>query len=384
MNGKKKKCKFIAFYSTNKERGPSSLASTTKLNYIFSCLNSLGYNVEVLSESSTSYIGKVLTNEIIHLREDLKVKYPIAFPGKNIFQKVIRKFFNSFLIKKFLRQNLSNGDTVFIYHSVTDHKYLSKIIKMKKLNVILEVEEIYGDVSNNTRLRKKELVFFDFANGYLFPTQLMNKTINTKNKPSSIIHGTYNVELEYGEKFNDGHIHCVYAGTFDPRKGGAQAAIESALFLDKKYVIHILGFGSKNDITSIKNRISEINESGGAHVFFEGSMSGEQYLKFLQKCDIGLSTQNPKGDYNDSSFPSKILSYISNGLRVVSVRIPVVELSAISSDVYYTKSNSGMHIADAIKKIDLTKKYSGRGIISKLNESFIADFNSFLEKVLYE
>lgn len=376
--------KFITYYSDDKERGYSFLSATNKLDYIFSCLGKLGHTVEVLSESSVSMNGKILFEKEAVINGVVNIKYPIAFPGNNLFQKILRKLFSSFLLKKFLNRNLNYGDTVFIYHSVTDHKYLSKLIKKKKLKVILEVEEIYGDVSNNQKLKQREMEFFQCANSYIFPTQLLDKLINQSGKPSVIIHGTYNVEKNYGEKFNDGRIHCVYAGTFDPRKGGAEAAIESASFLNKNYCLHVLGFGSQSDVEHITELIYESNIKGGAEIIYEGTKTGDDYLRFLQRCDIGLSTQISKGDYNNSSFPSKILSYISNGLRVVTVKIPVVEVSAISKEVYYAKSNSGKDIAEAIFEVDYSKKYNGKRIISKLNNTFIKDLKVFLEKVSYE
>ena len=61
-----------------------------------------------------------------------------------------------------------------------------------------------------------------------------------------VIYGTYNVEKQIANKFDDGKIHCVYAGTFDPRKGG-MSAVNAAKFLDEKYHIHILGFGTEKD-----------------------------------------------------------------------------------------------------------------------------------------
>ena len=50
-------------------------------------------------------------------------------------------------------------------------------------------------------------------------------------------------------------------------------------------------------------------------------------LKFIQKCQIGLCTQNIDAAFNTTSFPSKILSYMSNGLEVVGVNIAAIKNS---------------------------------------------------------
>ena len=370
--------KFITYYSDDKDRGNSFLAATNKLDYIFSCLGKLGHTVAVLSESSVSLNGKILPKKDAIINGVVKIKYPIAFPGKNLIQKIIRKLFSSFLLKRFLNRNLNCGETVFIYHSVTDHKYLSKLIKRKKLNVILEVEEIYGDVSNNQKLRQREMEFFKCANSYLFPTQLLDKAINKSGKPSVIIHGTYNVEKDYGEKFNDERIHCVYAGTFDPRKGGAAAAAEAAEYLDDRYQIHILGFGSEKDREVLIHQINDLQCKTRCKLTFEGLKSGAEYIRFIQKCDIGLSTQNPDAAFNNTSFPSKILSYMANGLRVVSIRIPAIECSAIGDYISYYDEQTPQKIAEAIMHVNMNDKNNSKEIIAELNKKFRKEINDLI------
>ena len=97
------------------------------------------------------------------------------------------------------------------------------------------------------------------------------------------------------------------------------------------------------------------------------------YLKFLQSCQIGLSTQTPEGDYNDSSFPSKVLSYLANGLRVVSIRIPVLERSSIAALLSFYDEDTPEAIAAAIQKIDLTQPYDSRAVIRQLDAQFTND-----------
>lgn len=81
---------------------------------------------------------------------------------------------------------------------------------------------------------------------------------------------------------------------------------------------------------------------------YEGLKTGNDFSSFIQKCDIGLSTQNPDGQYNDTSFPSKVLMYLSNGLKVVSIDIPVLRDSKVAECIFYAKSVNGEDIAKAI------------------------------------
>ena len=112
---------------------------------------------------------------------------------------------------------------------------------------------------------------------------------------------------------------------------------------------------------------------------YEGCLSGEQYIRFVQKCSIGLSTQKPDARFNDTSFPSKILSYLANGLRVVSIRIRAVEESPISDLVVYYNEQSPELIAKAITSVDMTCPFDGRDRINKLYQDFAGELDALLD-----
>ena len=109
----------------------------------------------------------------------------------------------------------------------------------------------------------------------------MNNEINSLNKPYAVANGTYTAEPVLSEKFEDGKIHVVYAGTLDPRKGGAIAA-SAAKFLPSNYHVHILGFGSDEQRQSIINIIAENNVDGHAKVTYDGLLVGEEFKRFIQ------------------------------------------------------------------------------------------------------
>uniref|UniRef100_UPI003AB757CC hypothetical protein n=1 Tax=Faecalibacillus intestinalis TaxID=1982626 RepID=UPI003AB757CC len=170
----------------------------------------------------------------------------------------------------------------------------------------------------------------------------------------------------------------VYAGTFDPRKGGVSAATAAGEYLDKNFHIHILGFGSEEEKKILVKQIEEVNSKNGAVVTMDGLLSGEEYTKFLQSCDAGFSTQNPDANFNDTSFPSKVLSYLSNGLRVVSVRIKALEESKVGNLLYFYDGNDPKSIAETIKSINFDKDYDSREFISQLDK----EFTESLKKIL--
>ena len=156
-------------------------------------------------------------------------------------------------------------------------------------------------------------------------------------------------------------------------------AVAAAEWLPENYHVHIIGFGSNIETEHIKNTINKININSKAKVTYDGLLAGEEYIQFLQKCQIGLSTQNPDADFNDTSFPSKILSYMANGLIVVTIRIPAVETSAIGKDVYYYEMQKPKAIAETIMNISMNNSYDGRKRIEELDEKFREDLSGLLK-----
>ena len=179
-------------------------------------------------------------------------------------------------------------------------------------------------------------------------------------KPYIVINGTYKPESLREVSFDDTMIHCVYAGTFDQTKGGALAAVKAAEFLPKQYHMHILGFGTEKQVINLKNEINKVQNKTNCILTYDGLKSGEEYIEFLQKCHIGLCTQIPDAKYVETSFPSKILVYLANGLRVLSVYIPTIANSKVGNLLYYYNEQNPQVIAQAIRNIDISKPYNSR------------------------
>ena len=257
---------------------------------------------------------------------------------------------------------------------------VKKLKKAKKCNLIIEVEELYSDVREDEALRKKELNYLQIADRYIMITELLDHQVNLQNKPRIVSHGTYRTIPDYGEKFNDGKIHVVYAGSFNPIKGGVYSAIEAAEFLDENFVLHVLGKGSKIDNETVMKRIKQLSSKTKCKIVFDGYKTGKAFDLFIQSCHIGLSTQQPDGKYNASSFPSKILMYMSNGLPVVSVRIPAVEGSCVGEYIYYYDVPTAQNIAQAIQSVDLKRCLDIREKLEELDAIFKEDFKKILSK----
>lgn len=355
-------------------------AATTKVDYIIDVLNRIGYGVDIISASFAKG-GKFAyeSTKVTHLGQNTFTDFGcLSFHWKKlarcISRKQVRKHF-----KKYILENIHEGDLVIAYHSPFYNKTLTKLRKKIKFTLIGEIEEIYQDVkSMGIENDEDEMKFINACDKYIFPTQLLNESINKDSKPSIIIHGLYGIMEDRHVSFGDGKIHVVYAGTFDPRKGGAVVAAAAA-YLPENYHIHILGFGTPADTKEIKETVERLQKTSVADITFHGLILGEDFIQFIQKCEIGMSTQNPEAAFNATSFPSKVLNYLSNGLKVVTIDIPAIRCSGVGSYLFYYSEQTPQAIAKAIIEAHNQIRYDGRSLLKKLDSEFVGDMEKFLE-----
>lgn len=386
-----KKIYYCGYYGDPSPRSNRQItpAADTKMSYIIESMRQTGYDVEVLSfcadENRTVFFEKRSGYAIE--RNGAKVVFFDHYTSKYRMLRVLGRWLSWQKTKRYLQKNCINDESkIVIYHSLGLLK-LTRFLHRKRKSFVLEMEEIYADVTGESRIRNRELAAAQKASGYIFPTQLLSEIVNPNGKPEVIIHGTYAVEPDRGcnifdqglQEHSERMIHCVYAGTLDPRKGGAVAAAAAAEFLHENYHIHILGFGSDLEIQNMKDLISDIASRSKAKVSYDGLLSGEDYIRFTQSCDIGLSTQNPDAAFNATSFPSKILSYMANGLRVVSIRIPAIEQSAVGDALFYYDRQTPEEIAKAILSVDMNSSYDSRTLIQALDNAFCTQIGDFLK-----
>lgn len=378
--------KYIGYYDVREsdENRNCALAAVNKMDYVINAITRLEYEVEIVSASPTRD-AKGYTGREIFLGKGKKLKLFRTVGRTNKVMCILNSLITKLHFFLYLLFQLQRNEIVLVYHSLGYSNTIRFLKKIKKFQLILEVEEIYADVTGKERDRKREWNLFKEADAYIFPTELLDNKINSTHKPSVIIYGSYQVEeqrtnLEI-KGFDKEKKHILYAGTFDPRKGGVQAAMSVARCLSPEYQVHILGSGTEEETKGVTNFINEYSKKDSATLTYDGLLSGEEYIQFVQSCHVGLSTQSPEGAFNETSFPSKVLSYLANGLHVVSVRIKALECSAVNELLHYYDGNTPDSIAEAIMKIDFAEKYDSRKVLRQLDEQFINDLGALINDV---
>lgn len=368
--------KYIGFYSKKYSKYSNSvLSAVNKMDYIADCIIENGVNVEFISFAN-SCNDKDESNKT--LGENRNIFYfKSLFPNSNILYRFVNR--NIVLIKAFfwLLFNIRVNETIIVYHSINYWFLFLLLRKIKSFRIILEVEEIYTDVSKNNFMRRWiEKSMFELADAFIFSTEGLNNIVNKFNKPYLIINGRYKFEDSNNIYFEDNVIHAVYAGILDIRKGCIEA-INSSQYLDSKYHIHILGFGKEEEVDSVKRAIEDVRKKTECKVTYDGILTGENFTRFMQSCHIGLCTQDPDSKFNATSFPSKVLTYLCCGLGVVAINIPAIKESQVSSLVTFYDHQDSLSIARAIKAAKISKEHI-KIKIDYLHKKFVSDLKELL------
>lgn len=344
--------KYICYYDTHDSTCKRNyvLSATNKLEYIWEVMSRMGYIVDVVSVSNCVETKFQYTpgntrkiNDSVYLRT-----FP-SFGGSKIAQWIGRYYLRIFFIIWFIC-NVHKGEKVLVYHSLGYCKLLLFLQRLVKCSYVGEIEELYQDVVPQRKaMREKENKFIKICDSYIFPSKLLNDKLNTCDKPAVIVQGIYRVEEKRVKPEEDGFNHIVYAGTFDKDKGVLEA-INATKFLPQNYHVHILGFGNSEDVSFIKGIIKDISNESNALISYDGCLTGDAFISFLQKCKIGLCPQNPQAAFNATSFPSKILTYLSNGLQVVTIDVPAIKQSVIASCLHFYKEQTPEQLANTIEE----------------------------------
>ncbi|MHB1106944.1 MAG: glycosyltransferase family protein [Lutibacter sp.] len=375
-----KRVKYIGFYDVESfasEKRVKSIAAVNKMNYIASAMESAGYEVEIVSPSWSANNKGFYGLRELSLSENITLKIGPTFGADNFFTKKLRIFLSWIWLFLYLIRNAEKDEKIVVYHSMMAIYPIYYAQKIKNFKIILELNEIYQDVTVfSSKFKKLEMQIIKDSEAYILSTELLQSKINSK-KAFLINYGNYRVSKKADSLLKD-KIHIVYAGIIDKYKAGAFNALDAAQFLTEKYIIHIIGFGNEMDIIELERKIKESNKNHECKVIFDGLKTGEQYNEYITKCHLGLSTQSPDAEYNNTSFPSKVLSYLSMGLRVVSVDVESITKSKIGQLLYYYIGNSGKSISEAILKIDINSPYDSKKSLIELDKKFIEDIKNLI------
>ena len=156
--------------------------------------------------------------------------------------------------------------------------------------------------------------------------------------------------------------------------GDVYLAIDAMHYLKEGYCLKIIGYGSIADINFLREYIS--TQGLGDKVFYEGLLSGDEFSNYLSRCSIGLNPRVLENTISDYTFPSKVLTYLSHGLSVVSTNINCIKESKVSTAICFSEDSTPQAFSQAIVEVDLSKK--AEDVLNVLDKEFKSDLKRLL------
>lgn len=373
-----KTLKYIGFYDvqTSNIKRNISLAATNKMDYICDSLNIIGYKVHLISpayavEKNTNFHKqerKILSdNKILTILGSFGTLNKI-FILINIFITNIALFFWLFF-------NTRVRETIVVYHSIWLIVPIVLIKKIKKVKIILEIEEVYTDINERGAVIKYlEYELIRKSDAYILVSDNLRDKLAVQ-KRSILLYGGYKNHKILIEPEKDRKIHLIYSGTIDSITLSAFNAVEAARFLNGNYILHIIGSGEIEKLCSLINKVQKDTE---CKIVYDGIKLDDDYIKYVQGCHIGLNTRTMTGDFLTTSFPSKVLSYLATGVNVVSSNIPAVRNSPVGDLLTYYEDDNPKSIADAIKRAVIHPREVLEKRIMMLDKKFTEDLENLI------
>ena len=374
---------YLCFYSESEveDKLVAYPSVISKIDYIVEVVKRLGRNVVIVSIApSKRGLFSGFCKEI-----DKKEKhiYLPSYTPSNEFLKKTFFLFHSCTVLLYLLKNVKRNDKVVVYHSLYNRLWMKIYSALNRKNVILQIEDVFSELTNDAkRFSKGERRLFHKVRKCLCINDILYEELKDVQR-KAVSYGSYHLPPKF-ETLSHEKIRVVYAGVIEQERKAAYLAAETIRFLPEQYEVHILGFGTHKDIQELAACICRINKIMGRQaVFYHGKKTGEDYWRFLQGCDIALSThaydENSMSSAN-YTFPSKVLTYMANDLPVVAQRIDVLQKSQISDNLYFYDQPQPEQIAGAVMRAENAKKLNGRQRIKELDQNFMISMKVLLEE----
>lgn len=377
----KNKIKYIGFHHCYSKNGyfTYTISAVNKMEYVAKVLNEdLNYNVSLISPSwYNSNVNKInIENKYFK-----SVSKSFNFRIKGKLFNYINIFLSLFWLTFFLLIKTKKSEKILVYHSPWLFLPLLIAKRIKKIQIVLEVEEINYKVWDlPSSLKKSEIKLLNLADYYIIVNENLKNELS--NKDTIVLYGSYWDFTNLKTKKNNEIIKVVYSGVIENVNKAAFNLISSMRYLNDNVEIHILGYGNDEDINLLNVNIKSINSKYVEdRVFYHGLLTGDEFNGFLQTCHIGVNAQK-EGNYMNTAFPSKIFTYLSNGLKVISTNISGIKNSKIANNIVFSNDDSELSIANSINEININdNRLNYSEVIKTLHDNFVIDLKNILNDV---
>ena len=346
-------------------------SGVTKINYIRFALKEAGIKFDLLSIAECKTDRRCFNlpskKKIDDYEED---SYILSIGRSNLLLKVLSRMLLYFQLICFLLFKVHRDDIILVYHVLHVERLIYIIRHIVKRNVYFEIEEIYHAVYQDSPSKiLKEISLLQHANGYILVNDIMRHKCKLDGK-AIVCYGAYVVSKEICTQRLNSEIHVVYAGLIAEKGTDVYLAIDSARYLPSNYHVHILGYGTEQNITCMLDYMRDQMNAQSCSVTYDGCLYGDEYDKFLANCQIGLCTRVLDDNLSDYTFPSKVLVYLGHNIVPVCSPLNCITESKIKDEVCFCENVSAQAVAQAILSVKMDQMHQSN-VIQKLHNEFV-------------
>lgn len=372
-----------------------SLAGARKMDFVCDELVALGYHVNIVSAAHSDLQGnKNISESFEKIREGVNLTLTPSNEATWKMSRIRRVLLAKWWLFKYLIKHCDRDHCVMVYHNYADAIPIVFAQKIKGFKLILEIEEQYSMVWNISRFQTwKENLLLKYAkDGALVVSEILAKRLNIKNPVVS--YGNYSVyegnvppkwdinrtDLK-GKKREKEKITLIFTGGIETVRNGAFLSIECMKYLPEEYRLFLSGPVQKGVEEKFRTAIAEINSICGREAcVYKGMLDDTEYEDLLLNADIALNPQRD-GRFGEFVFPSKILTYMSYGLPVVSTKGKSIVESKLAKYIVFAEDFTAESVAVSIIKLTKTPFVDYRYVLKQLQDEFRDNLKKCIEQI---
>lgn len=301
-------------------------AGNNRMLRIAQALKSLGKDVCIISPATSlkmKWSGKIFHRSYLTNNEGINIFYCTCI-GIPFLSSIFELIIFPFTVLKYAKNKKIEGSIFYCYYS--SNVITAILLRLFfKIPIIEDLEDIcsirlvdWTPKSNINPIHQLSGWFLMklmiiFSTGFIIPTRRFIKHLPA-NKNSLVIDGCMKVVKK--SNFNDenpNQISILFSGKLD-EENGLFVLLDSIIKLDKSYN------GNSQIAFNICGRCSDEQEIKKVQLFstkikltYHGFISNQEYFNLLNKCQVGIVLQDPKGRFSNGKTPSKGYEYMGFG-----------------------------------------------------------------------
>ncbi|MCH5203689.1 MAG: glycosyltransferase [Oscillospiraceae bacterium] len=371
--------KYVGFYDVlrgGRQIRSYSLAAAKKMDFICDMILSCGKDACIISPSHINVRGKARYKETDeYIRPGVRLCLPPSCEANNKIKRIARVLRARLWLFNKLISETKKGDKVIVYHNYELAVPLLLARFIRRFEIVLEVEEIYAQVWEISGYKKwKERLLLKYTNdNSLIVSEVLREKLGVTE--GIISYGSYSAyEGTIRRRDFSGTVKLVFSGLVDRERGSGFMAVQCMEYLPENYVLYVCGPIASKDKEAFLSEVARVNRALGREACkYCGVLDDNDYEKLLTSSDIALNPQI-EGKFGDYVFPSKILTYMSYGLPVVSTKGQSIVKSGLGDIITFADDYTPRSVAEAILTIheDISDREAER--LSALKSRFRDQF----------